>query len=100
MEIQLKVRRKMPQSHSLDELKEVVFAIPYEEKVEIKTTTRDLTVDLLELVAEFLKAKHHYQVVVVRGVGSEPDSDGNYISMFYVVGKGHEGKLSRPTTAY
>lgn len=100
MPIELKIRKKMPQSHSLDELKQVIFAVPYDDKVEIKTTTRDLTVDLLELVAEFLKAKHNYQVVVVRGVGSEPDSDGNWVSIFYVVGKGHEGKLSRSTTTY
>ena len=100
MGIELKVRRKMPQSHSLDEMKEVIFAVPYKDRVEIKTTSRDLTVDILELMVEFLKAKHHSQVVVPRAVGDEPDSDGNWVSIFYVVGKGHEGKLSRSTTTY
>jgi len=100
MGIELKIRKKMPKSHSLEQLKEVVFAVPYQNKVEIKTTSRDLTVDILELMVQFLKAKYGYQVVVVRGVGNEPDSDGNYTSIFYVISGAHEGKLWVPRTTY
>jgi hypothetical protein len=100
MPIELKIRKKMPQSFSLDQLKEVVFAVPFEDRVEIRTTSRDLTVFLLDEVTEMLKAKYGCQFKVVRGVGDEPDSDGNYVLLFYVIYRGHEGKLSRPWTTY
>lgn len=81
---------------TLDELDLVVWGVPYLEKVEVRTKTKELTIEIVDWMTDFLKSKHHMNCIVKKGISPEPDNEGNWISIFYAFNPAYDGKLVGP----